>query len=119
MKMTLEIKTISKTIPKNENDTKEENGHKNEDDPKWKWPQIKVTPKNKVDTKNEDAPKKVLKMKTTSNRRQPQKEFKMGLKDSKEHNTIAWGENHSPWTSWGLVRITLQEDGKMQCHKLV
>ena len=34
MKTTLEIKTISKTIPKNENDTKEENGHKNEDDPK-------------------------------------------------------------------------------------
>ena len=32
MKTTLEIKTISKTIP--ENDTKEENGHKNEDDPK-------------------------------------------------------------------------------------
>ena len=56
----------------------------NEGDPKKENDQ-----QNKVDTKNEDAPKKVLKMKTTSNRRQPQKEFKMGLKDSKEHNTIA------------------------------
>ena len=56
----------------------------NEGDPKKENDQ-----QNKVDTKNEDAPKKDLKMKTTSNRRQPQKEFKMGLKDSKEHNTIA------------------------------